>query len=80
MKILFLSRWFPYPINNGSKLRIYNLLRGLAQEHEITLLSFADRADVDADAPALRSLCCEMHAGFGAIRERMPLNCQRSFG
>jgi glycosyltransferase involved in cell wall biosynthesis len=57
MRILFLSRWYPYPPDNGSKLRIYNLLRGLAQEHEVTLLSFADRADVDPDVPALRSLC-----------------------
>ncbi len=42
MKILFLSAWFPYPPNNGSKLRIYNLLRGLAREHEVTLISFSD--------------------------------------
>jgi glycosyltransferase involved in cell wall biosynthesis len=42
MKILFLSRWFPYPTDNGAKLRIYNLLRGLAKEHEVHLLSFAD--------------------------------------
>lgn len=38
MKILFLSRWFPYPTNNGSKIRIYNLLRGLSQLHDVTLL------------------------------------------
>jgi len=57
MKILFLSGWFPYPPNNGSKLRIYNLLRGLARRHEVTLLSFADQPGVDPEAPALRSLC-----------------------
>jgi polysaccharide biosynthesis protein PslH len=60
MKILFLSQWFPYPTNNGSKLRIYNLLRGLAQQHEVTLLSFADQSDVDADVPEIRSLCREV--------------------
>jgi glycosyltransferase involved in cell wall biosynthesis len=42
MKILFLSRWFPYPIDNGAKLRIYHLLRGLAEAHEVHLVSFAD--------------------------------------
>jgi glycosyltransferase involved in cell wall biosynthesis len=42
MKILFLSRWHPYPPNNGSKLRIYNLINGLAKSHEVTLLSFID--------------------------------------
>jgi hypothetical protein len=38
MQILFLSNWFPYPPDNGSKLRIYGLLRGLAQKHAVTLL------------------------------------------
>ena len=54
MRILFLSRWFPFPANNGSKLRVYNLLRGLAQQHQITLLSFADEPAVDPAAPELR--------------------------
>jgi len=57
MNILFLSAWYPYPPNNGSKLRIYNLLRGLAQYHEVTLLSFADQPVEDSKATALRSLC-----------------------
>jgi polysaccharide biosynthesis protein PslH len=43
MRVLFLSRWFPFPPDNGSKLRIYNLLRGLSRCHEVTLLSFTDR-------------------------------------
>lgn len=60
MHVLFLSGWFPYPPNNGSKLRIYHLLRGLAQCHEVTLLSFAGQPDVASDAPALRSLCREV--------------------
>jgi polysaccharide biosynthesis protein PslH len=42
MNILFLSRWFPFPPNNGSKIRIHQLLHGLSQSHDITLLSFSD--------------------------------------
>lgn len=61
MKILFLSRWFPYPTNNGSKLRIYNLLRELAQHHDVTLLSFADQPDANPDAPEIRSICLDVH-------------------
>jgi polysaccharide biosynthesis protein PslH len=57
MRILFLSRWFPWPTNNGSKLRIYNLLRGLAEQHEITLLSFADQSDVKPNVPEIQSIC-----------------------
>ncbi len=38
--MLFLSAWYPYPPDNGSKLRVYHLLRFLAMRHGITLLSF----------------------------------------
>ncbi len=41
MKILFLSTWYPCPPDNGSKLRVYHLLRTLAERHQVTLLSFA---------------------------------------
>ncbi|MFT3893207.1 MAG: glycosyltransferase [Anaerolineales bacterium] len=61
MKILFLSRWFPFPTNNGSKLRIYNLLRGLSQLHDVTLLSFADQPNVSPESPEVRSICKEVH-------------------
>jgi len=57
MRILFLSRWYPYPTDNGSKLRIYNLLRGLAQQSQITLLSFCDEPTADPDVPELRQIC-----------------------
>ncbi|MCB0177009.1 MAG: glycosyltransferase [Anaerolineae bacterium] len=57
MNILFLSRWFPYPPINGSKLRIYNLLRGLAQDHSITLISFADQPNINPNAPELEEIC-----------------------
>ncbi|GAB4458070.1 MAG: glycosyltransferase family 4 protein [Anaerolineales bacterium] len=60
MKILFLSRWFPYPMNNGSKIRIYNLLRGLSQHHELTLLSFADQPGVSPEAPEVRAVCSKV--------------------
>lgn len=60
MKILFLSRWFPYPVNNGSKVRIYNLLRGLSRHHDVTLLSFVDQTGGRPDAPEIRSLCSDM--------------------
>lgn len=50
MNILFLSRWFPWPPNNGAKLRIYHLLRMLSKSHSITLLAFADQGDETARA------------------------------
>ncbi len=61
MRILFLSRWFPYPPGNGSKLRIYNLLRGLGAQHDITLLSFTEAADDEPDIAGLQESCRAVH-------------------
>jgi glycosyltransferase involved in cell wall biosynthesis len=44
-------------MNNGSKIRIYNLLRGLSQHHDVILLSFADKPEVNPNVPEIRSLC-----------------------
>jgi sugar transferase (PEP-CTERM/EpsH1 system associated) len=57
MNVLFLSRWFPYPPSNGSKLRIYNLLRGLAKDHEIRLITFADQPYAAFDLAEMETLC-----------------------
>ena len=62
MNILFLSRWYPFPPNNGSKLRVFHLLRALAAQHTITLLSFREQQEeVDTEAPEICSLCQEIH-------------------
>jgi sugar transferase (PEP-CTERM/EpsH1 system associated) len=42
MKILFLSTWFPYPPDQGSKIRAYYLLKALAERHDVTLVSYED--------------------------------------
>jgi glycosyltransferase involved in cell wall biosynthesis len=57
MQILFLSRWFPYPVDNGSKIRIYNLLRGLAKIHDISLISFSDHPNVDRENREMMEIC-----------------------
>lgn len=43
MKILILSTWFPYPQNQGSKIRAYHLIRALARDHKLTLITFEDQ-------------------------------------
>lgn len=57
MNILFVSTWFPYPPNNGSKLRVFNLLRGLAANHDVTLLSFHRQPVDDAHRQRLQAFC-----------------------
>lgn len=62
MKILFLSRWFPYPPDNGSKIRIYNLLEGISGRHEITLVSFYEPSLGEPDIEQLGRFCKEIYA------------------
>ncbi len=57
MRILVLSRWFPYPADNGSKIRILNLLRHLAVRHEVALLSFASDVIPAERLTALQPWC-----------------------
>lgn len=57
MNILFLSQWFPFPADNGSKLRIYHLIKGLSREHTVTLFSFYDPHGPGPDQMA-PYLCC----------------------
>jgi len=61
MRILFLSYWFPNPPDNGSKLRILGLLRGLARNHEVTLLSFADESQIRSESSEVHALCRVIH-------------------
>lgn len=60
MRVLFLSRWFPYPIENGAKIRIYNLLKGLSAQHTVDLLSFYEGENVEAGVEFLRDALGEV--------------------
>ena len=39
MKILMLTPYLPYPPSSGGQVRSYNLIKNLAQDHQITLFS-----------------------------------------
>lgn len=57
MRWLFLSRWFPHPADNGSRLRILNLLRQLAARHTVHLISFSSGPVSAQSWAALRAVC-----------------------
>lgn len=57
MNVLLLSPYPPYPPHGGGTMRIYQLIRGLAQRHTLTCLTFApDLAAEHALAP-LQRIC-----------------------
>jgi glycosyltransferase involved in cell wall biosynthesis len=57
VRILLLAPYPPYPPRGGGALRIYNLLRGLAARHEVSLLSFAPSPEAVAGLAPLREIC-----------------------
>ncbi len=56
MHILLLTQVLPYPPDSGPKIKTWNVLKYLAQHHDVTLVSFV-RGDQSADVERLRSYC-----------------------
>jgi glycosyltransferase involved in cell wall biosynthesis len=65
MRILFISPWFPSPPVNGSKLRIYNLLRALSTKHSVHMLSFVRNGEA-VDFAGVEGVC----QTFSTVRYR----------
>lgn len=57
MKILLLSPYPPYPPRGGGTMRIYQIIRGLAQRHTLTCLTFAPDAAAEQALAPLGDLC-----------------------
>ncbi len=55
MKLLILTPQLPYPSHQGTSLRNFHIIRGLAERHEITLLSFLENNQT-ADSAAVEPL------------------------
>ena len=60
MNILVVSTWFPFPSDNGAKLRVYYLLRALGKQHRVSLVSFAFDSSSLSGAETLRSFCADV--------------------
>jgi len=57
-RLLFLSRWFPYPPDNGAKQRIYHLLKELSTVFDISLITFFEEVGAaPEDWFSLREIC-----------------------
>ena len=68
-RIAVLSPYFPYPLSHGGAVRIFNLLRELAEEFDIFLFAFRDR-ETDADfRPVLEHCARVILVGKSRYRE-----------
>jgi sugar transferase (PEP-CTERM/EpsH1 system associated) len=62
VKVLVITTKSPYPLNEGRALRSYNLMREMARQHELHLLSFV-QDDLDVQGiDALREFCAVVQA------------------
>ena len=58
MRILYVSVAYPLPANNGSKMRLWAVLRAMASVgHQITLAAFAEPGEVDGTEEELQTVC-----------------------
>lgn len=70
MRILFLTQVFPYPLDTGAKVRAYYVLRYLAQQHEVTLVSFVRAEDRPEFVEHMRTFCAAVHT-VPMVRSRL---------
>jgi len=64
MNILFLSTRSPYPLISGHSLRTYHILKGAAQKHTVTLVTFVQLPEHELkqeNLEHLRSFCKAVH-------------------
>ena len=57
MRILCLSPWFPYPLDTGSRIRVYHQLRAMSERHQVTLLTLDPQGWAPAEIKAVEPMC-----------------------
>ncbi len=60
MKILWLNSGLLLPLDKGGKLRTWHVMRHLAERHDLTYLSFAEREHADAHREGMREVCSRL--------------------
>lgn len=61
MKILFLSPTVPFPLTDGGRIRVFNLLKQVAAKSEVTLLALETQPTDAAGVAALQQLGVQVH-------------------
>ena len=57
MQVTFVSFWYPYPADNGAKMRALAMIRALAREHSVDLIVLGAEQQAADDPELLRQLC-----------------------
>ncbi len=57
MRVLLLTQVLPYPLDSGPKVKTYHVLKYLAEQHAVTLVSFVRDSDKPESIQHLATLC-----------------------
>ena len=57
MKILFVCHRFPFPPTRGGKIRPFNIIRHLGEQHDVTVASLARSAQEALEGQGLAKYC-----------------------
>lgn len=63
MRILYVCHRFPYPPRRGGTIRPFNMIRHLAQRHEVVVCSLTRSPEQTRDAAGIAPFCAEFHIG-----------------
>ncbi len=69
VRILLLTPQLPYPPQQGTSLRNFHILKGLALRHKVTLLTFGEQELVNGDRAVLEGVCEAVHIVEEPVRE-----------
>jgi polysaccharide biosynthesis protein PslH len=57
LKLLFISTWFPSPLDTGARIRVHYLLKTLAHNHSVDFIGFMPDLESEFFLPELRDWC-----------------------
>lgn len=77
MKVVILTSRFPYPLEKGDKLRIYNFIRELSCKNEITLIALNSSEVTKEHFEHVKSYCRDIHL-FNLSKKDLGVNLFRS--
>lgn len=72
----------PYPLNRGGAIRIFNIIKNLSKNHELSLICFKGR-DNEEGMRVLSKYCCSIHTfptlHFSKMKKRLTWFCLLPF-
>lgn len=61
MKILLVSSFLPYPLFSGGQVRLYNIIKHLSKNHEVTLVCEKRSNQTTVDIEEVKKICKEVY-------------------